>query len=412
MSGKCKSYLLLQLKRGLKLMPQVLIVTLLLALCAVLAGLMLSDLDEADGAKQKIEIGVVGDTKDTYLNIGLYALEHLDSSRFSVRLQTMEEQEARTALYAGRLTGYLVIPEDFVEGMVNGDHHPITYVTSTGATGFGTIVAEELASDISRLLLETENAIYGAQAFTRQYIDGVDPYDAGQALVERYMRLVLNRNRLFEVETIGTADSLSPEGYYLCGMAVAMLLLWGISCSPLISRRSNELCGILNANGLEGAGQILSEFAAFFLLMLFTLLCVMLLTGDALWQFGIRIPELSALKGENRLRFCLELIPVGAMLSALSFFLYELLPGTVGGILLQFLNAVAQGYLAGCFYPSSFLPEGMRMVGNILPAGVAMGLLKSGLGDRPVLWRLLSVLGYTILFLLLSAAVRRHRLRA
>ena len=90
MSGKCKSYLLLQLKRGLKLMPQVLIVTLLLALCAVLAGLMLSDLDEADGAKQKIEIGVVGDTKDTYLNIGLYALEHLDSSRFSVRLQTME----------------------------------------------------------------------------------------------------------------------------------------------------------------------------------------------------------------------------------------------------------------------------------------------------------------------------------
>ena len=50
MSGKCKSYLLLQLKRGLKLMPQVLIVTLLLALCAVLAGLMLSDLDEADGA--------------------------------------------------------------------------------------------------------------------------------------------------------------------------------------------------------------------------------------------------------------------------------------------------------------------------------------------------------------------------
>ena len=268
MSGKCKSYLLLQLKRGLKLMPQVLIVTLLLALCAVLAGLMLSDLDEADGAKQKIEIGVVGDTKDTYLNIGLYALEHLDSSRFSVRLQTMEEQEARTALYAGRLTGYLVIPEDFVEGMVNGDHHPITYVTSTGATGFGTIVAEELASDISRLLLETENAIYGAQAFTGQYIDGVDPYDAGQALVERYMRLVLNRNRLFEVETIGTADSLSPEGYYLCGMAVAMLLLWGISCSPLISRRSNELCGILNANGLEGAGQILSEFAAFFLLML------------------------------------------------------------------------------------------------------------------------------------------------
>ena len=84
----------------------------------------------------------------------------------------------------------------------------------------------------------------------------------------------------------------------------------------------------------------------------------------------------------------------------------------MGGILLQFLNAVAQGYLAGCFYPSSFLPEGMRMVGNILPAGVAMGLLKTGLGDRPVLWRLLSVLGYTILFLLLSAAVRRHRLRA
>ena len=393
-------------------MPQVLVVTLLLALCAALAGLMLSDLDERDGANQKIEIGIVGDTEDTYLNIGLYALEHLDSSRFSVRLHTMEEQEAKAALYAGHLTGYLVIPEDFVEGMVKGDRPPITYVTSAGATGFGTIVAEELASDISRLLLETENAVYGAQTFTGQHIDGVDPYDAGQALVERYMRLVLNRNRLFEVETIGTADSLSLEGYYLCGMAVAMLLLWGISCSPLISRRSDELCRILNVNGLGGGGQILSEFAAFFLLMLFTLFCVALLAGGALWQLGIRIPELSTLKGEKRLWFCLELIPVGAMLSALSFFLYELLPGTVEWILLQFLNAVAQGYLAGCFYPSSFLPEGMRTLGKVLPAGVAMGLLKTGLADRPVLWQLLPVLGYTILFLLLSAAVRRHRLRA
>lgn len=410
MNGKGKRYLILQLKRGLKLLPQMLSVTLLLGLCAALAGIMLSSLNREDSARQKIEIGIVGDTADTYLSIGISAIEHMDSSRFSVRLTEMEEGEAKTALFAGKLTGYLVIPEHFVEGMYSGEHHPITYVTSADATGFGTIVAEELVTDISQLLLETENAIYGAQSFAALYGGNITPYEAGNALIGQYMRTVLNRDRLFAVETIGTADYLSFEGYYLCGVMVALLLFWGISCSPLFSRRSAQLSGMLKADGLGAARQILCEFAAFGALILLAVLCITLPAGAALPRLGIRIPELIGLRRGERLLFCLRLIPVSMMLSSVQFLLYELFPGTVGGILLQFVHGVVQGYLAGCFYPAAFLPDGMRRLGEVLPAGVAMDWMEGGLLGQMDPWQILALLGYTLLSLLLAAFVRQRKL--
>ena len=410
MSGKYKRYLVLQLKRALKLIPRVLGVTLLLGIGAGLAGRMLSDLNASDAAKQKIEIGVVGDTDNSYLQVGIFTLESMDSSRFSIKLREMEEQEAQKALRDGELTGYVRIPQNFVDGMVSGDHHPITFVTADGATGFGTMVTEEIASAVSKLLLETENAIYGAQEFTADHVRSVNPYDAGNALIQRYLWTVLNRDDLFRVQTMGAADSLSLAGYYLCGITVAGLLLWGIGCSPLFSRRSEELSGMLNASGLGAAAQTLSEFAAFCALLLVAVLIIGLLAGEMLPQLGIRIPELGALSGRKGILFCLRLMPVGVMIAAMQFLLYELFPGTVGGILIQFLNAVTQGYLAGCFYPSSFFPEAMRQLGAVFPAGIAMRFLKEGLMDTGAPWLLPALLGYCLLFLLIAAGIRHRRL--
>ena len=100
------------------------------------------------------------------------------------------------------------------------------------------------------------------------------------------------------------------------------------------------------------------------------------------------------------------------MLCSLQYLLYELSNSTVSAILLQFLNAAVQGYLSGCFYPSSFFPEGLRRLGALLPAGVGMRYLSSLLLARPDGPAVAGVIVYFLLFLLLSLLVRRRRNRS
>ena len=96
--------------------------------------------------------------------------------------------------------------------------------------------------------------------------------------------------------------------------------------------------------------------------------------------------------------------------TALQFLLFELANSTVAGVLLQFLNAAVQGYLAGCFYPSSFFPDTLRDFGAALPVGEGMTYLHSVLlgksGGAAVVWAWLGV------FLLFAVVVRFRRNRS
>ena len=81
---KCGIYMRLQLKRMGKVFPAVFLVTVLLSVGICLLVWMQLSVDSQDEKRQKIVLGVVGDTRDSYLGFGIYALEHLDSSRFTI----------------------------------------------------------------------------------------------------------------------------------------------------------------------------------------------------------------------------------------------------------------------------------------------------------------------------------------
>ena len=73
---------------------------------------------------------------------------------------------------------------------------------------------------------------------------------------------------------------------------------------------------------------------------------------------------------------------------------------------------MVQGYLSGCFYPSSFFPEGLRRLGALLPAGVGMDDLRAALLSLPENSARVFVWVYLLMFLLLSLLLRRRRNRS
>lgn len=399
-------YLLLQGKRALRLLPQVLAVTLLLTCAASLAGAVLSAQRAGDTSRHKVLVGAVVDAGNPYIQLGIHALETFDAARDEISFLVMEEGEALARLRAGTLSAYIVVPDDFLDTMYSDDVHPIRFVSLDGAAGLDTLLAAELADAVARLMTDTQNAQYGAVGYAMEHPTGMNPYEADDELIDRQFAIVLDRDKLFQVETVGLSDSLSFGGYYFCGLLVAFLLLWGIGASPLFSRRPGEMSMMLRARGFGAARQVLGEFCAFYLLMLLGAACAAFAGMHLLRRYTSEIPELQYVFPPT---FAAALAFLVLMLGTMQFFLYELSSEHPGGILLQFLNAVAQGYAAGCFYPRSFFPEGLRRFGEVLPAGVATRYLSgvmSGSGGSAVPMALCA-----LTFLALSVMVRRLRLR-
>ena len=408
---KLPSYFGLQLKRAARLLPRMLAVTLLLAVLSAMSALILARLNEDDPSRERVRIGVAGDSGEEILSQALDLLQSVDSSRFSVGFVRMEEAEGRQLLEKGELSGLVLFPDGFAQALQYGEHRPVTYLTNTAGSDVGSLMTRELVASISSLILETENAVYGAQALVQEQLPDRDPYRAGDQLVTRYASAILDRARLYALELPQAGDSLSLAASYLCGLSLVFVLLWSVSCSPFFSRRSRELGQVLSADGLGAAAQVFCEFLAFFLLLLCALAAAGLLAFLLLGRFGVVIPELQRTEG-SALSLLPALLPPALMLGAFQFLLYELSGSAVSGILLQFLSAVLQGYLSGCFYPSSFFPEGLRRLGALLPAGVGMEYLRAALLALPENPARVLVWSYCLLFLLLSLLLRRRRNRS
>jgi hypothetical protein len=349
-------------------------------------------------------VGVTGAVEDPYLRKALALLGTLDSSRYSLRFRVMGEEEARAAVLSGKAKGYLRVPEGFTEAVRVGERLPLTYVSGTGDVE--TALLRELAGVAARLQTEAENAIYGVQRLAWETDPEGDWYGESMLLFDRCLGDILDRSSLFHVEILGVTRSLSLGGGVFCGLLVFLLMLWCIGAAPFFTRRSGELGAVLRGAGVPWALQTGAEYLAFLLLTAAGAAALALLGAVSLRVLGGPVQELRDLSFAGAAGLYLRALPVTVLVSAMSFFLYEAVPGAVGSALALFLNALVQGCAGGCLYPAPFLPAVMRGIGELLPAGAALGWLASCVREEPDLGSLLPMALWTAAFLALAVLLR------
>lgn len=404
-------YVEAQLKRVCRIFPTIIITTLVLLLCMALLMWVILEKNASSDKKQLVQIGLTGDLEGSYLGIGIQTIQNLDSSRFAISFENMTEEEAREKLMQGKISAYVIIPEGFVESVSVGENLPVTYVTSTGAGGVGSMVMNELVDMISGLITESQNAIYGAQMYMTDEGMWEIFWEKTDALYLRIVNFILGRTQVYELEILGVANRLSIVGYYVCAVLVLFLLLWGIVCSPLFVKRSESLSRLLKARGQGAVSQVLGEYTAYVVLMQGTLLLVFVLLAAVMPAAGIGLAEWEG-EGSSRLFvYMIQIIPITLMISAMQFLLYEIVHGMVGSIFAQFLVAISMGYLSGCFYPMSFFPESIRRISRFLPAGAAVEYAgKCMLSLRPGSESIIMGM-YWIVFLMEAVLVRRYKIK-
>ena len=399
MKSKRFIYFRLQLKRKIKMLPRVLALTLALLIVAGAAGYMIYKNSLNDESKKLITIGIVGTDESKLIGACINALNSLDSSRYAVKIEKMTEDKARESLIGGAISGYIVVPANYTKDMYKGKETHLEYVSISGTSGIGMTLISELIGITAKAGIESARAIYGAQSYVKDRLEDKNAFYEGDRLFEKYAALMLTRRELYNVKAIGVSGHPSVITYLICGLMIMFLLLWGVSCSPLFCRNS-ELSCILSTHGLGAAGQIFGEGMAYSVLMALCTMPIFIILKVAVGVLKIDLGSFASLLSGQ---FIMTYLLCAIMLCMMQLFLYEITGGGISAPLLQFLNAVVQGYICGCFYPQSFFPEGLIAVTAHLPVGVAVRLL----GDISV-YNLTETIIYAVLFFVLSVLVRRH----
>lgn len=387
-----KKYLFVQLKRLLRILPPVVLVAALLFGCVIVAYGAMKDLEENSGKTTKFQVGVVGTAGDTYLQLGLKALESLDSSRFAVELTQMEESEAETAMRRGDISAFIVIPEGFLDAAFRGEIIPLKFVCSSTSLSLVTMLKDELTRVVGTLLLEAQKGSYGAWGAMEE-----NGFDGNQVLNDisiEYAEFVFDRSNIYRVSRLTVFDGLGMDGYLISGFCIILFLLICLTFAPMMIRRDHALSRMLCTHRRPVSLQVFCDFAVY-LLGLICVIGIVLLCAAVL--AGYRASLQAVLQGLT-IVFCL---------GAMSFLMYEIASDMISGVLLQFFLILALCFVSGCLYPITFFPDAVQKLSGFLPTGLARMQLADSILQTSSLDTTVALLGYGVLFIAGSVLVRK-----
>ena len=395
------AYLRLCIKKASKSFLAVTLTVLILAGLLALCATVMINTDKNDVSRQKVKIGVAGDTEGTHLGLGFEAIAQADEISFSVDFIEMTQEEAEMALAEFEISAYVLVPPNYVSSMVKGEDAVLTFVMSKSSADISAVLMSEVAQVLSPLVTDSESGIYAMMDY------GYDNDADGMAdkitrLNLKYITEILDRSSAFEMRNLGI-DTLSTAEYYVCGIITFFLLIFSVACCPLFADKNLPLGRLLMSKGTKvwhiSACEYLSYLAVLFLsvtLLSFGggVICQKIDLGiDPSFAFGLPM----------------SLFPCILMISAMQFAVYELTFGIISGVLAQFVLAAALGYISGCFYPYYMFPQSIQTVASVLPSGITFELLRDNVALRESNSWWICLL-YTAAFLMIAVIARRKRL--
>lgn len=155
-------------------------------------------------------------------------LEQILSGMQDVRkychVEAMEYQQAVSRLEQGAITAVLVLPEQFVQGVMNGTNPDVTLLVPADRPleALLTIWIGQSASD---LLAAIQNGIYAVlELYSENPPAGLSYGDVVGRINLRYISWMMNRQDLYRVQTIPVAGSLPVGLHYSLSLFVCLML--------------------------------------------------------------------------------------------------------------------------------------------------------------------------------------------
>ena len=389
-----KKYFLIQLKRLLRIFPSVLLVAVLLFGCVFVAYEAVSNMNEDTEKTTRFQVGIVGTAGDSFLTLGLKALESLDSSRFAVELVEMQESNAEKAMRSGDISAFIVIPDGFLDAAFRGEIIPLKFVCTSGSLGLVSMFKDELTRVIEVLLIEAQKGTYGAENAMQS--QGLNSSQVVYDISIAYAEFVFSRSNMYRASSLETFDGLGLSGYLISGLCVLLFMLICLTFAPTMIRREQALSRMLCAHRKPIFMQVFCDYIVYFL-GLFCVVGIVLLCFAEICEYKITILVL------------MQGLAILFSLGAMSFLMYEIASDLVSGVLLQFFVILALCFISGCLYPITFFPDAVQRLSCFLPTGLARIQLADIVRSTSSFGTTAALFGYGCIFFSGSVLVRRIR---
>jgi len=354
----------------LRAFPALLAFALCLALCASIALSAFIGAKETDDGQMRVRVGIAGSLEDTYIELGMFALKNMDTSRYYVEFVELDLERAKRALSDGELLGYLVIPEGFADAALGGEEVSLEYVCADSPSTFLPILMKEIVDTVSGYVTQSQNGVYGFMQFMRDNGYKWSEYSTDANLLAlEYMRVILDRGEIWERVEVESPLVYDTVTYYVCAAFVFLLLLFGVCASFVMIREDTALLKIMKFKGCGAPLQLLSELLPYFALM-WVVAAILILGAIAT---GLTEADLTVV---------FAVAPAVLCISLFQFFMYEISRGVIGGAFLQLFSAVALSFVSGFFFPFNSLPPSVCAVARYLPTRVAFEAVASSFSGQ------------------------------
>lgn len=347
----------LQLKSAVLLLPKLLLVLIVSALfCSGIytAGKELL----SQNNRIKLPVALVLPENDTYAGIAFSFLEHMDSIKSTCSFERTTKDNALDMLESGEVYAAILIPDSFIEHILNGTNTPATLVLPREGS-VESLLFLTLADAGVSTLATAQAGIYAMDEVLISCGKVDDIARAEEALNELYLSYALNRDRLFDTEKLSATGTLSLKEHFICSGIVLFLLLSGMGSYDYFREESAGLKMILRRQKLSGV-----------LLFAIKLMAVTLVYTAVLFPLGA-ITGLIPVSGFAS--FFLLVLTTQVYLYLFSLFCSQQGSYIIGSAIASVLFL----FLAGGFVPSIFLPTTVRNLGNMLPGGLFFYLAQS-----------------------------------
>ncbi|MBO1871924.1 ABC transporter permease [Lachnoanaerobaculum sp. Marseille-Q4761] len=342
--------------------------------------------------EKRIGVGVVGNIENKYMKLGVEMLNNMDASRFSVKFESLDEENAKKALREGRIAGYFKIDKDFIEGLENGENRPVIYVSSSG--GLMNELSKEVASVFSVLIVNSERVIYAVDEYLSEHKNVYDRETANTELNMSLLKNVFTRGKIYNIETKALTGEVSVKDNYICAMIIILTALSGVGLGSLLSGKKDTLQEVLKSRGLSYISSIICELITVTLYIL-----ILIIFGFGIFLLAINFLQDESFISPDYFEFFCNIFAVSIMFASMHLFIYELIYQRVTAVLTEIILGISLCYIGGCIYPLSFFPDIIQKISVFLPSTAGKNILISGLGYRLDLFSLAVVFLYTVLFM-------------
>ncbi|MBQ7011756.1 MAG: ABC transporter permease [Clostridia bacterium] len=402
-------YFVSRIKTVFRIFPRAFALSLVLVLLSAVVAVGFLNADGSSQDKQKLTVGIVGNTQDTFLGFGIDVILKMDSTEAVMNVESMTESDAKFRLNNGAIAAYIVVPDGFVASITSGEVLPLDYVCSQTAGGVGTVFRDEILTAVSRMLVHSQKGVYGMQRIA--YANGLHSAvsKSTEEMNLRYFSLMLNRPNVLTLNVSGISSGLSLDAYLLCGLSVLAVAFFGISYSSAFVRNDMTPNRSLARGGIGALKQIVCEYFAYFIAMATQLLLLSVCVSAFVGAGAFGDIELSLL---DALAYAPRMLPALLCLTAFQFLCFTVASRLSDGIMLQFVATVVLGYIGGCMYPSDLLPKGMKVVGNLFPIGATREYLCEMLSGIVSTYTIVTVsvsFGVCLLFSVFARKIRVNK---